>query len=100
MDASIWPPWLCKTPAGVSFIDTAIQDAFRVKYKIRLSEKELLAFTSSLIARDASYPSWSETDFIKDYSRRNKAGNPAQVYIMKEPDRFYQAYVQFKKQKL
>lgn len=85
---------------GLNSTDTAIQDTFRVNYKIRLSHRELLAFTNSLVARDASYPSWSETDYIKDYSRVNDAGNPAQVYVLKKPDRFHEAYLQFKKQKL
>jgi len=80
--------------------DDAIKDTLWVKYKLKISRSGLLAFSNFLIARDPSYPSWSETDFIKDYSRLNEAGNPAQVYVMKKPDRFYEAYLQFKKQKL
>jgi hypothetical protein len=85
---------------GLNSTDAAIQDTFRVNYKIRLSNRQLLAFTNSLVAGDPSYPSWSETDYVKDYSRVNSAGNPAQVYVMKEPDRFYQVYLRFKKDKL
>lgn len=82
---------------GINATDEAIQDTLRINYKIRLSDKELQAFTNSLISQDASYPGWSETDLIKDYSRINEAGNPAQLFVMKEPDRFYKAYLQFKK---
>jgi hypothetical protein len=80
--------------------DTAIQDTFWVKYNLKVSDEELLAFTTCLIARDPTYPSWSEVDLIKDYSRLNEAGNPAQVYVMKSPDRFYEAYLAFKKSNL
>ena len=85
---------------GTNATDEAIKDTLWVRYKIKMSHKELLAFSNFLIARDPGYPSWSDTYDIKDYSRVNNAGNPAQVYVMKEPDRFYEAYLQFKKQKL
>ena len=84
---------------GINLTDETIKDTLWVKYKIKMSDKELLAFTNYLIARDPTYPGWSETDDIKDYSRLNEAGYPAQVYVMKEPDRFYQAYLEFKKKK-
>lgn len=83
---------------GINLTDEAIQDTLWVKYKIKVSDKELLAFTNYLIARDPTYPSWSEMEGdIEDYSRLNKEGYPARVNIMKEPDRFYQAYLAFKK---
>lgn len=84
---------------GVNATDEAIQDTLRISYKIRLSNQELRAFTNSLVSRDAGYPGWSDMDLIKDYSRMNEAGNPAQVYILKTPERFYEAYLEFKKQK-
>lgn|SRR5437588_75572 len=85
---------------GIDDTDEAIRDTLWVKYKLKMSDKDLLAFSNFLIARDPGYPAWSETYDIKDYSRVNAAGNPAQVYIMKESDRFYEAYLQFKKQRL
>lgn len=84
---------------GVGFVDHDIRDTFWVRYKIQMSDQELLAFSNFLVARDSTYPSWSETDFIKDYTRINQAGNPAQVHIMKKPERFYEAYLEFKKAK-
>ena len=76
---------------GINITDELIKDTLEVKYRIKISDKELLAFTNHLIARDPTYPSWSETDYIQDDSGWG--------YIMKEPDRFYQAYLAFKKKK-
>jgi hypothetical protein len=85
---------------GISIEDEAIKDTLWVKYRIKISDKELLAFTNYLILRDPTYPSWSEIEGdIEDFSRLNKEGYPARVNIMKEPDRFYQAYLAFKKNK-
>ena len=84
---------------GTNATDEAIKDTLWVKYKLKISDRELLAFGNFLISRDPIYPSWSETEDIKDYSRVNNAGNPAQVYIMKNPERFYQAYLMFRRPK-
>jgi len=85
---------------GISIEDEAIKDTLWVKYRIKISDKELLAFTNYLIGRDPTYPSWSEIEGdIEDFSRLNKEGYPARVNIMKEPERFYQAYLAFKKKK-
>lgn len=85
---------------GTNEVDEAIKDTFWVRKKIKLSEGELLEFSNFLIARDPTYPSWSDTDYIKDYSRINEWGNPLQVYILKKPKRFYEAYSEFKKARL
>jgi hypothetical protein len=82
---------------GINFADEAIQDTFWVDKKIEISDSEMLEFSNFLIIRDPTYPSWSDKDFIKDYSRINQAGNPSQVYILKKPERFYEVYTEFKK---
>ena len=82
---------------GDNFTDDVIRDTLWVKYRIKVSDSDMLAFSNFLVKRDPGYPSWSEREFIKDYSRINKAGNPAQVVIMKKPERFYQEYLTFKK---
>lgn len=85
---------------GINLTDEAIKDTLWVKYKIKISDKELLAMSNYLIARDPTYPSWSEIEGdIEDFSRLNKEGYPARVNIMKKPDRFYQAYLGFKNKK-
>lgn len=84
---------------GTSHVDRNIQDTFWVRYRIEISEGELLEFVNFLIELDPTYPSWSGTDFIKDQSRINKAGNPKQVYVFKQPERFYEAYLEFKDSK-
>ena len=82
---------------GDNFTDDVIRDTLWVKYRIKVSDSDMLAFSNFLVKRDPGYPSWSERELIKDYSRINKAGNPAQVVIMKKPERFYQEYLTFKK---
>lgn len=84
---------------GVGEIDDNVKDTLWVRYKILLSKEELLAFSNFLVTRDSSYPSWSETDFVKDYTRINEAGNPLQVYLLRKPERYYEAYLEFKKMK-
>ena len=84
---------------GVNDTDKNIRDTLRLKYKIILSNPELLEFSNFLVTLDPMYPSWSGTDFIKDYTQINEAGNPLQVYIMKHPERYYEAYLEFKKTK-
>ena len=84
---------------GVNGADRTIQDTFWVNKKIEISDSELLEFSNFLSARDHKYPTWSETEFIKDHTRINKAGNPLQVYIFKNPEPFYEAYSEFKKTK-
>jgi hypothetical protein len=81
---------------GVNEVDQAIRETFLMRKSIEMSESELLKFSNFLTERDPTYPSWSERDFVKDYSRINKAGNPLQVYILKKPERFYEAYLAFK----
>lgn len=84
---------------GINHFDANIQDTFWVRYQIEMPDKELLEFSNFLIDLDPTYPSWSDTDFIKDYSRINEAGNPAQVYVLKKPERYYDAYLEFQKTK-
>ena len=82
---------------GVNFADESIRDTLWVKYRIKMSDSELLEFSTYLVQVDPTYPSWSERDFIKDYSRINEAGSPAQVVVMKQSNRYYHAYLAFKK---
>ena len=82
---------------GINDADRSVADTLWVRYKIKLSENEDLEFTSYLILQDPKYPSWSKFQLIKDYSRINKAGNPAQVYVFDNAKLFYNAYLSFKK---
>lgn len=89
-----------KQAKGINlFTDPAIRDTFRLEYRILLSDEELLAFSNFMAAHYPEYPSWSEMDYIKDYSRINAAGMPVRVHTMKKPERFYEAYWEFKKTK-
>jgi hypothetical protein len=88
-----------KEMSGVNDADHAIQDTLWVNYRIKLADKNLLKFSNFLVSRDPTYPNWSDSHFIKDYSRVNDAGFPAQVRIMKNPARYYQLYLEFKRRK-
>ena len=84
---------------GINEVDRSIADTFWVRYKIKLPEYEIIEFTNYLIARDSKYPAWSKSKLVKDDSRINEAGNPAQVYVFDNSKRFYDAYLDFKKTK-
>ena len=84
---------------GINSFDKAIQDTFRVKKKIKISESEMLEFSNFLTARNPTYISWSSKELFKDYSQINEAGNPAQVYVLKQPERFYAEFAEFRKKR-
>jgi hypothetical protein len=86
-----------KEAVGIGSVDEAIRETFRIKFKLVLSDSELLEFSNFLVAHYPDYPSWSEQDFIKDYTRLNEAGYPFQRHVMKTPGRFYEAYSEFTK---
>jgi hypothetical protein len=89
-----------KEAKGLSMItDPAISDTLRLEYKIELTKGELVAFVNFLVKHYPQYPSWSETNEIKDNTRLNEAGNPAQIHVFKNPERFHEAYLEFKKSK-
>jgi hypothetical protein len=82
---------------GVNEADKAIRDTLWILSKIEVSDGELAELSNFLVSRDATYPSWSERSFIKDYSRTNASGDPFQVFTLKKPERYYEAYLQYKK---
>lgn len=88
-----------KNLRGINITDEGIQTTFRLGYKTILSDAELLEFSNFLTANYSQYPSWSKRDFIKDYTQINEAGNPLQLYAVKKPERYYEAYLEFKKTK-
>jgi hypothetical protein len=84
---------------GINLTDRAIRDTFRLEYRIVLSKEELLAFSNFLVARDPAYPSWSDTNYFRDHTQVNEAGNALAIHAMKNPKPFYEAYLEFKKTK-
>jgi hypothetical protein len=70
---------------GIGAADGAIWETFRLQYNLVLSDSELLAFSNFLVDRYPDYPSWSEMDFIKDYTRLNETGLPLQRHVIKKP---------------
>jgi len=85
-----------KEVEGINYCDESIRSTLKLRYKISLSDKELSDFTNYLILQDPYYPSWSEREEYKDMTQRNEAGNPIWYVVMKKPERFYNAYLQYK----
>lgn len=81
---------------GVSMYDESMRDALALKYRIKLSDEELLGFSNHLTAQDAYYPGWSETEWYVDHDSLNEAGNPRQYSILKNPEPFFKAYLKYK----
>lgn len=84
---------------GVNKIDSRIRETFRFFYKINMSDAELLEFSNFLAVHYSDYPSWSETNNFPDNTQINEAGNSIWIHSMKEPERYYEAYLEFKKTK-
>jgi hypothetical protein len=83
---------------GINSADEALRDTLWVRYRIKMWDAQLLAFSRYLTANDPTYPRWSGRRFIKDLSRINEAGNPLQVFVMTDPRRYHEAYLSFRKQ--
>ena len=87
---------IVKDLQGTNNYDRTIQDTLELKYKIKLSDTDLLDFSIYLISQDPHYPSWSELDWYIDHNNINDAGNPAQHRIIQNIEPFYKAYLKFK----
>lgn len=84
---------------GINEKDKDIRGTFRFNYKISLSDTELLRFSNFLTSNYPEYPSWSEIDLIKDSSQLNGVGVPVQIGVLRKPERFYKAYLEFEETK-
>ena len=82
---------------GINFRDDWIRETFRIKYEIILTDDELLKFSNFLVASDSNYPSWSGIELVKDSTRINAVGSPMRFLILEKPERYYEAYTEFKK---
>lgn len=74
----------------------AIQDTLERRFDIKLSEKELLEFSNYLVALDPYYPAWSELGWYIDRERESQGKTPWQYRIVKNGERFYKAFENFK----
>jgi hypothetical protein len=85
-----------KEMLGINALDEAVRQTLRLKYKISLSESQMLDFVNYMISQDPKYPRWSETTLYKDLEQRNEAGYPLQYHIVKNVEPFYRLYLQYK----
>lgn len=81
---------------GLNHCDQAIENTLKLRYKIDFLEGELRLFVDHLITEDPYYPAWSTREEYKDLTQRNEAGYPKWYLIMKKPEPFHKAYLQFK----
>lgn len=88
-----------KNIKGIGTTDEAIQQTFEFEYKINLSEAKLIELSNFLAANYSDYPGWSKIVNFRDYSRFNYAGNPSGGHTLRNPKRFYEAYLEFEKTK-
>ena len=84
---------------GINLRDDWIRETFQIKYEIILTDAELLEFSNFLVASDPTYPSWSGLELVKDSTRINAVGSPMRFLILEKPERYYEAYQEFKKTK-
>lgn len=81
---------------GLNMFDYNLQDTFRIRYRIILTDKQTLAFVNYLISQDPRYPSWSTMEEYKDMRHPNAAGNPRQYFLLKDVRPFHDAYRKFR----
>lgn len=84
---------------GVNDRDDDIKENLRFLYKINVSDAELFELSKYLTAHYPGYPSWSERHGVTDNTRLTAAGYPDTILIFSKPERYYQAYLEFKKTK-
>ena len=77
---------------GVNFTDYSVRDTLWMLYQINLSDAELLEFTNYLVQHYPTYPRWSTR-----YTARDNSNKRDPSLIMKQPRRYHQAYLAFKR---
>lgn len=88
-----------KNAKGINGKDLSIQDTFRFLYKIKLSDAELLDFSNYLTEHYPEYPSWSKNQMVMDDTEISPAGLPVRNAMLINPERYREAYLEFKKTK-
>jgi hypothetical protein len=69
---------------GVNETDREIRDTLKARHNIEISDNELEKFVNFLVSFDPGYPSWS---YVATYSV---------PMLLKDSNRYYQAYLRFK----
>jgi hypothetical protein len=80
---------------GINECDRAVRNTLKLKHRIELSDQALPGFVTYLIAKDPRYPGWSERENYRDLAQRNDAGYPKQYFILKNPEPFCNAYLEY-----
>jgi hypothetical protein len=82
---------------GVNFTDHSVRDTLWMLYKINLSDAELLEFSNYLVKHHPDYPRWSARYSARDDSNKRDPSLGTLVLIMKQPERYHQAFLEFKR---
>ncbi len=77
--------------------DVEIQSTFRYLKNIEISDAEMIGFSNFLTAKDSAYPAWSKTKGVVDDVHLSPAGDPVRISVFTEPEKFFEAYSEFKK---
>ena len=83
---------------GVNRTDGIIQTTLERKYKIKLSEKELAAFSEFLVSQDPTYPAWSEGECIMEPLSNPISRRMQCILVFKKPEPFFQSYQLYQQQ--
>ena len=81
---------------GINETDGTIRESLWRSNGIEMSDNEFIEFIEFLVSKDNTYPSWSQREFLSD-CKINPTGYPMQCFTMKDPKRFYDAYLELKK---
>lgn len=89
-----------KDAKGINNTDRHIQNTFWFVYKIKVLNDELLEFSNYLTEHHPEYPSWSERIWVEN-REESPAGFSVKYIsiILKNPERYREAYLEFKKTK-
>jgi hypothetical protein len=68
-----------KEMTGINARDEAVRHTLKLRYKISVSETDMLGFVNYMISQDPSYPSLMVTELYKDQEQLNQAGKPSRV---------------------
>lgn len=83
-----------KAAKGINETDQDIQNTFWFLYKIAIHDVELIELSNYLTEHYPQYPSWSERKMVRN-DESSPVGFAVKDRILKKPERYYQAYLEF-----
>lgn len=85
---------------GINNADRYIQNTFWFVYKIKVLNAELLEFSNYLTEHHPEHPNWSERTSVENREESPDGFSVKYIsFILKNPERYREAYLEFKKTK-